>query len=203
MSQHFSLEEIRDFMRRRLAQISTEFLFGHYTSVHCIIDCLFKTCNPVTISDLMCPNGHVVDRQRSPSSSCEIIIFAQPGTSLQYCMDSFTHSAASKCLTCDAFLLWTTPFVQSPPVIIFDLGACVPSLSSVLWIPCSETGHVCYNLRGIIYYRDQHFMSCFVTGTGMIWFHNGMLTGSSLICQGQDINSITTDTATMAFYSLM
>ena len=42
-SQHLSLKEIRDFMRRHLARISTEFLFGHYTSVHCIIDCLFKT----------------------------------------------------------------------------------------------------------------------------------------------------------------
>ena len=30
-SQHFSLEEIKDFMRRRLARISTEFIFGHYT----------------------------------------------------------------------------------------------------------------------------------------------------------------------------
>ena len=36
---------------------------------------------------------------------------------------------------------------------------------------------------------------------GMIWFHDGMLTGSSLIYEGQDINSITTETATMAFYS--
>ena len=128
----------------------------------------------------MCPNGHVVNRQRSPSSSCEIIIFAQPSMSLKYCMDNFTLSTASKCLICDTFLIWTTSFVQSPPVIIFDLGACVPSLSSVLWIPCSETRRVHYNLRGIICYKDQHFTSGFVTGTGMIWFHDGMLTGSSL-----------------------
>jgi hypothetical protein len=121
-SQHFSLEEIRDFMRRRLARISTEFIFGRYTSVHHIIERFFKTRYPVTISDLMCPNGHVVDRHRSPTSSCEIIVFAQPGTSLQYCIDNFTHSTASKCTTCDTFLLRKTSFVQSPPVILFDLG---------------------------------------------------------------------------------
>ena len=201
-SQRFSLEGIRDFMRRRLARNSADFLFGRYTSVHSIIEHFFKTSDPVMISDLMCPNGHVVDRRRSPTSSCEVIVFAQPGTSLQHCIDNFAHSTASKCLTCDTCLLRTTSFVQSPPVIIFDLGACVPSLSPVLWISCGET-RVCYNLRGIIYYKDQHFTSRFVTGTGMIWFHDGMLTGSSLIYEGQDIHSITTETATMAFFTLV
>jgi Helitron helicase-like domain at N-terminus/PIF1-like helicase len=203
-SQRFSLEEIRDFMRRRLARISTEFVFGRYTSVHSIIERFFTTSDPVTISDLMCPNGHVVDRQgRSPTSSCEIIVFSQPGTSLQHCMDNFSHSTASKCLTCDTCLLRATSFVQSPPVIIFDLGTCasVPSLSSVLWITCGETGRVCYNLRGIVYYNNQHFTSRFVTGTGMIWFHDGLLTGTSLIYEGQDVDSITTETAIMAFYT--
>ena len=122
----------------------------------------------------MCPNGHVVDRHRSSTSSCEVIVFAQPGTSLQHCINNFTHSTGSKCPTCDTCLLRTTSFVQSPPVIIFNIGACasVPSLSSVLWITCGETGRVHYNLKGIVYYKGQHFTSCFVTGTSMIWFHD-------------------------------
>jgi hypothetical protein len=115
-SQHFSLEEIRDFMRHHLARISTEFMFGHYASVHCIIKCFFKTQYPVIISHPMCPNGHVVDRHQFPTSNCKIIIFAQPSRSLQYCIDNFSHSTASKCMTCSTFLLWSTSFVQSPPV---------------------------------------------------------------------------------------
>ena len=142
-SQHFSLEEIRDFMRCCLARISTEFIFGCYTSVHCIIKCILKMQYPVMISDLMCPNNHVVNRQRSLTSSCEIIVFAQPGTSLQYCIDHFAVSTGSKCSNCDTFLLWTTSFVQSPPIIMFDLSACVPSLSPIVLIPCGETGRVC------------------------------------------------------------
>ena len=152
----------------------------------------------------MCPNGHVIDRHRSPTSSCEIIVFAQPGKSLQYCIDNFSHSTASKCTTYNSFLLWTTSFVQSPPIILFDLGfgGCLPSLSSVVLIPCAETGCVRYNLRGIVYYQDQHFTSRFVTGAGMIWFHDGILTGSSLIYEGQDIDSIATETAAVAIYTL-
>lgn len=134
-SQHFSLEQIRDFMGRHLARISTEFTFGSYACVHSIIECFFTTCQPVIISDLTCPNGHIVDRHQSPTSSCEIIVFAHPGTSLQYCMDNFSFSTASNCSTCDAHLLQITSFVQSPPILIFDLGACVPSLSSVLGSP--------------------------------------------------------------------
>ena len=187
---------------RRLARISTEFIFGRYASVNCIIEHFFKTHYPVTVSDLMCPNGHVVNRQRSATPSCEVVIFAQPGTSLQYCIDNFAHSTASKCPTCDTFLLRSTSFVQPPPIILFDLGVCVPSLSSVVSIPCGETGRVHYNLRGIIYYKDQHFTSRFVTGTGMNWFHDGMFTGSSLIYEGQNLDSITTETATMAIYTL-
>ena len=54
----------------------------------------------------------------------------------------------------------------------------------------------------IKYYKDEHFTSHFITGTGMIWFHDGMLTGNSLIYEGQNIDSITTETAVMAFYML-
>ena len=203
-SQRFSLDEIRDFMRRRLARISTDFIFGRFSSVHSIIERFFKTSSPVTISHLMCPNRHVVNTHRSQTSSCEIIIFAQPGLSLQHCIDDFTHSTTSRCLTCDTHLLRTTSFIQTPPVIIFDLGACVPSLPSVIRITCGENARVqvSYNLRGIIYYKDEHFTSHFITGTGMIWFHDGMLTGNSLIYEGQNIDSITTETAVMAVYTL-
>ena len=157
----------------------------------------------------MCPNRHVVNIQRSQTStsSCEIIVFAQPepGSSLQHCIDNFTHSTASRCLTCDMCLLRITSFVQTPPVIIFDLGACVtvPSLTSIqsLRITCGENVRVSYNL--IIYYKDQHLTSHFITWTSMVWFHDGMFTGNSLI-YGQNINSISTETwtAVMAFYTL-
>lgn len=186
-------------------RISADFIFGRYSSVHSIVEHFFKTSNPVTISGLMCPNRHeVANIQQSQTSSCEIIVFAQPGSesSLQHCVDNFTHSTASRCLTCDSCLLQSTSFVQTPPIMVFDLGECVPSLSSILRITSGENIHVSYNLRGIIYYKDQHFTSRFITRTSMIWFHDGMFTGNSLIYEGQNIDSITTETAVMAFYTL-
>ena len=76
-SQRFSLEEIRDYMRRHLARISADFIFGRYSStyssVHSIIERFFKTSDPVTISDLMCHNRHVVNIQQSQTSTTRLV----------------------------------------------------------------------------------------------------------------------------------
>ena len=54
---------------------------------------------------------------QSQTSSCGIIIFALPTSSLQHwhCIGSLKHSTTFRCLTCDTCLLWTTSFVQTPP----------------------------------------------------------------------------------------
>ena len=181
-SQCFSLEQIRDLMRCCLARISAEFTFGSYASIHSIAECLFRTCQPVTMSDLVCPNEHSMDRNRSPMANCTICI-------------------SSKCSTCDACLLRKTSFVQTPPVLIFNLGTSLPSLSPDLWITCG-TACICYTLRGIVYFDNEHFTSHVITSASMIWFHNGLLIGASLVYKSQDIGSISTNGAVIAFYML-
>ena len=130
-----------------------------------------------------------------------MIVFGRPGMSLQACMDDFTVGISSECSTCNAHLLRKTYFVQTPPVLVFDLGCSMPSLSPELWITCG-TGHVRYTLRGVVYLKNEHFTLHVITSTGMIWFHDGMLTGSSLVYESRDVASICTDGAVMAFYTL-
>ena len=59
---------------------------------------------------------------------------------------------------------------------------------------------VCYNLRGVIYFDDNHFTEHVVSSTDMIWFHDGIFTGRTLIYESQNLNSINTQNAVMAFY---
>ena len=197
----FSLEQIRDFMRCCLFRISAEFTFGRYASIYSIAECLFRTCQPVTMSDLVCPNKHDVDRNRSPTANCEMIVFRRPSMSLQACMDDFMVCVSFKCSTCDACLFRKTSFVQTPPMLIFDLGTSVPSLSPELSITCGTTC-VYYTLRGVVYLDNEHFTSRVITSTGMIWFHDRLLTGASLVYESRDIGSISTNGAVMAFYTL-
>ena len=115
-------------------------------------------------------------------------------------MDNFSHQLASRCVTCNIHLTRCTTFVRTPPLLAFDISnVSTLSLDPVLWILCDNT-RICYNLRGIIYYDNHHFTERVVTSTGMIWFHDGIFTGRSLVYESQDLNSITTENAVMAFY---
>jgi hypothetical protein len=197
----FTLEQIRDFLRRRLARFSAEFTFGSYTSVHSVTEQLLKTCEPVTTSDLYCPNNHDIHRHPSSTSNCEIIIFGGP--SLQACVDNFTFETATRCSTCDAYLSRVTTFVQTPPLLAFDLGNNAPLLDPILWVSCRDA-HAPpsrYSLRGIIYFENNHFTARVITRTGMVWFHDGMFTGRSLLYETNNSTSISRDHAIMALYS--
>ncbi|KAF8220714.1 hypothetical protein L208DRAFT_1071954, partial [Tricholoma matsutake] len=41
-----------------------------------------------------------------------------------------------------------------------------------------------YHLRGLIYYAAEHFTACFIARSGMVWYHDGLLTGRSLVYEG-------------------
>jgi hypothetical protein len=116
--------------------------------------------------------------------------------SLEDCMDNFRLELASRCVTCNIHLTKSTSFVQTPPILAFNISnhynnGSTLSLDPVLWILCDNT-NISYNLRGIIYYNNHHFTERVVTSTGMIWFHDGIFTGRSLVYESQELNSITT-----------
>ena len=198
----FSLEEIRDCFRRRLARLSQEFTFGSYTSIQSILKYLFRAEELVTTSEIFCPEGHceIGRNSQSSTSNYQIIILGVAEISVQACMDNFTIELASKCMTCDTLLMKHTVFVQTPPLLVFDLSnGLVVSIEPILWILCGGN-RVQYVLRGIIYFDNQHFTERIITSTGMVWYHDGIFTGRSLVYESQGLTPITTENAVMAFY---
>jgi hypothetical protein len=95
-----------------------------------------------------------------------------------------------------------TTFVRAPPLLAFDISisTSLVTLDPVLWILCNNS-RIRYVLRGIIYFDNQHFTERVITSTGMIWYHDGIFTGRSLVYESQDLNSITMENAVMAFYT--
>jgi hypothetical protein len=128
-----------------------------------------------------------------------MIVFGHPGMSLQEYVDNFTVSLSSKCSTCNVNLLRSTTFVHTPALLAFDLGRDVPSLDPVLQITCTNS-HIPYNLRGVVYFSDKHFTARVITNAGTVWFHDGMLTGSSLLYESQNLATVYTDRAILAVY---
>jgi hypothetical protein len=204
----FSLEQIREFLRHRLARMSREFTFGSYASVQSLAELLFSTHEIITTSQVFCSEGHndgVNGRHHhSSTSNYQIIILSTMENSLQDCMNNFRLQLGSRCVTCNTHLTKSTSFVQTPPLLAFDISnnlndGSTLSLDPVLWILC-DNSRVRYNLRGIIYYDNHHFTERVITSSGMIWFHDGIFTGRSLVYESQDLNTITTENAVMAFY---
>ena len=204
----YSLEQICEYFRHSLARVSQEFTFGSYASIQSIAEYLFHSQEIITTSNVFCSDGHRTngrDRQSS-ISSYQIIILGSTERSLQACMDNFTHQLASKCTTCDSNLIRCTTFIQSPPLLAFDLSSINASesesaltLDPVVWISC-DGSHVHYVIRVVIYFDNQHFTEHIVTSTGMIWYHDGIFTGRSPVYESQDLTSITTENSVMAFY---
>jgi PIF1-like helicase/Helitron helicase-like domain at N-terminus len=197
-SRRFSLDQIREFMRQHLASISASFTFGSYASVHCIFEQLLCTQQPVIVSDTICSHGHDTNRQELPTRNAEIVIFGQPNMSLQACIDNFTQSLGSKCRICDSNLLLKSRFVQTPPLLAFDLSNnfTSPHINAEL-----DVISVQYVLRGVVYFANQHFTEHIITGSGMVWYHDGMYTGNSLIYVSQNCTAVSAEGAVMAIYA--
>jgi hypothetical protein len=54
----------------------------------------------------------------------------------------------------------------------------------------------------IIYFENGHFTERVITCTGMVWFHDGMFTGRSLLYETNNMTSINIlNHAVMAFYA--
>ena len=63
-----------------------------------------------------------------------------------------------------------------------------------------------YSLRGVIYYGQHHFTCRFISRRGVVWYHNGIATGSSLVNEGflssVDLSICGTQMASVALYTL-
>jgi hypothetical protein len=109
--------------------------------------------------------------------------------SLQACMDNFTLQLASRCATCDSYLMRRTTFIKTPPLLAFDISnGSTLTLDLVVWILC-DNSCIRYVLRGVIYFSNEHFTEHVVTSTSMIWYHDGIFTGPSLVYESQDLTS--------------
>jgi len=57
-----------------------------------------------------------------------------------------------------------------------------------------------YHLRRLIYYAAEHFTARFIARSGMVWYHDGLLTGRSLVYEGTVLNRIPQENAIVGLY---
>ena len=204
-SRSYSLEQIRDFLRRRLGRVTTECAFGQYTSANIVMDklltCSTESTRIITKSVRFCQDGHAVDHDERIGSSCEIATVGPPaGYTVQRYIDDFSVALSSSCPECGNTLFRQFSFACHPPLLAVELWEGLGSLDTSLRISV-DGGYRRYSLRGVIYFAADHFTARIVTQAGMVWFHDGIFTGSSLVYESANILSIPTADSVTAIYT--
>jgi hypothetical protein len=98
-------------------------------------------------------------------------------------MRTLQDKSHSQCQICNKHLVMTYTFSVIPPVLALDFEGLETSISPIVDVydNCSGcSGHYLY-LKGIIYYADSHYTSRSIYNQDQVWFHDGILTGQSML----------------------
>jgi hypothetical protein len=69
-------------------------------------------------------------------------------------------------------------FKTSPSMLIFEINTRNIKVSKTLKFE-QESRTVVLDVRGLIYHGDFHFTSRIIGTDGIVWYHNGIITGSN------------------------
>lgn len=184
------LESVRDNLRRILSTISpTNFAWAAFTSPCEIMPYLFSMPIQTTMTQLICDNGHTIPDTRRANNTCCVISAGTAYVSVHDWMAQLkdeTHHVCEECMqsTGTACTLYRQSlFTHELPLIALDFGNKQMQIDHSFTIMVDAL-HVSYTLCGVMYYGNSHFTSRIIQSSGMVWFHNGIATGKSMIYEG-------------------
>ena len=94
-------------------------------------------------------------------------------------------------------------FKSTPSVLVFEINSRNIKVSKTLKFE-QDGETVVLDVRGLIYHGDFHFTSRIIGTDGMVWFHDGLVTGNSMVYDGLidslDLSVCRSKGATLALY---
>ena len=124
--------------------------------------------------------------------------------STSHWLGSLEHKTHEGCPQCFSEMMQPINFKSTPSVLVFEINSRNIKVSKTLKFE-QEGETVVLNVRGLIYHGDFHFTSSIIGIDGIVWYHDGMTTGSScenegdfdmfssknlLKCQGKNLISV-------------
>ena len=76
-----------------------------------------------------------------------------------------------------------TIFVVPPPLLVLEFSSSTTDIDHSLELTHLGELHR-YNIAGIIYYRDHHFISHINTSDKQVWFYDGLNNGGQMLYSG-------------------
>ena len=103
---------------------------------------------------------------------------------------SLEHEIHEECPDCHCALKQPISFETAPSVLVFEINSKNIKISKTLKI-VQDGETVILEVRGLIYHGDFHFTSRIIGNDNNVWYHDGMITGSTCENEG-DFDSFST-----------
>jgi hypothetical protein len=181
-----SIESIRDSVRQLLReQNDALFPMGAIgMNVADLADFMMKTSQPVAVSAIECVDcdyivpsagrsSYYYDLQRSDLDIQDTDTIAKIFGRL------LSIQSSRSCDNCGGEMRKNTRFTSAPSIMVFHLPCTDIAINMQMKI-AEKT----MKLRGAVYYAHNHYTSRIITSDNIIWFHDGISTGRSMIKQG-------------------
>jgi hypothetical protein len=166
--------------------MSNIFLFGEYVDIGSVVESILSVDHPVLESQNICKNGHVQKDARVRTINCYHIIRDPeiPVASIAVLMADSRTSIHRRCATCNDTMQRRSQFIEIPNIMAIETNKARVRSIPVINIETQLTvaGRLYqYNIKGIIYYGQDHFTSIFIDEINDAWYHDGIVTGQNLV----------------------
>jgi hypothetical protein len=185
MNGQASFETARDTIRHKIhSQSPTQFPYGtRGTSVAALTSAIFSPHNFVAISSPECTNCEY--SEPSIDDSLEFVLYEKDDSPKSTChwLGSFEHETHERCPQCFSAMMQPISFKTIPSVLVFEINSRNIKVSKTLKFE-QEGETVVLDVRGLVYHGNFHFTSRIIGTDGIVWYHDGMTTGSSCENEG-------------------
>ncbi|KIM77344.1 hypothetical protein PILCRDRAFT_76841 [Piloderma croceum F 1598] len=185
MNGQASFETARDTIRHELhSQSPAQFPYRtRGTSVTALTSAILAPYDTVAILSPEYTNCEY--SEPSVDDRLEFVLYEKEDMPKSTCkwLGSLEHETHEKCPHCFSAMVQPVNFKSTPSVLVFEINSRNIKVSKTLrFEQKGET--VVLDVRGLIYHGDFHFTSCIIGNDGMVWYHDGMTTGSSCENEG-------------------
>ena len=136
---------------------------------------LFKPSLPVLTGKLKCAKGHSVSTSRSLHLPDVCVSIVSRCTNIQEFVDSnmAQESNLRPCRLCRGAIYKCFYFTTPPRILSFSVADSDVEPNKRLTISTSM-GVKEYQLKGIVYFQENHFTSRIIGRNNKVWFHDGL-----------------------------
>ena len=185
MNGQATFETARDTIRHEIYTKNPEqFPYGtRGTSVAALTSTILAPHGFVAISSPVCTSCEY--SEPSIDDRLEFVLHEKEDTpkSTSKWLGSLEHETHEKCPHCFSAMMQPINFKSAPNVLVFEINSRKIKVSKTLKFE-QEGETVVLDIRGLIYHGDFHFTSRIIGTDGMVWYHDGMTTGSSCENEG-------------------